>query len=133
VSGGSFDYLFLANSFEDAVANKREELHAMREVLEEIAPNHPVTRLTAAADDGGRVSLPDEVERVWHAVEWWKSGDWSFEQVQTHLDATSTYVGAIHSDHERLLKIERNLHELLGAYEASGILSASRVRKAMDV
>lgn len=38
---------------------------------------------------------------------------------------------ALHPDHVRLMGVEARLLELLGEYESSGILSASRVRQAM--
>lgn len=131
MSGGSFNYLGLAVDLEDAV-EKPAELRLMAEQLEVIAPGHPVTRYTRHLADSVFERLPEAVTRVWMAMEWWRSGDWSENSVRAALKVSEDWSPvALHPDHERLMAMEKRLHELVGEHPASGIVSVRRVRDAM--
>lgn len=132
MSGGSFSYLFTVDTIDQAL-EKREDLDRMASALNLVDSNHPVTLWTKALAAQSTAELPLPVKTVWHAIEWWHSNDSNEEEARKILEQTRAWEPppALHPDHERLMRIERNLHELLGAYEGSGILSASRVREAM--
>lgn len=82
MSGGSFNYLDAGNA-----PSQCDEVDRMAEFLEQVAVSHPevsevAVRTRAVADlfRAGR-SQAHALERVWHAAEWWKSGDWSKEDL----------------------------------------------------
>lgn len=87
MSGGSFNYLFLADTQSEAL-EKGYDLKEMAEELGRVAPDHPVTKYTQALAAQSRDWLPKEVKQVWHAVEWSRSCDWSEDQMQEVLDQT---------------------------------------------
>lgn len=90
MSGGSFGYLCFSDS-EDEARGKGDDLRRMAEVLEEEAPDHPVTAYTrrlAASEDSG---IPGQVSEVWMKVEWWRSGDIGHDAVKLALERTSDW------------------------------------------
>ena len=85
VSGGSFNYLYANDPGEilgsDELREMAEELEALGHVASEPA------KLTRALVDESR-ALEDRIEKlrpVWFAVEWWKSCDWSRDQMLVAL------------------------------------------------
>lgn len=87
MSGGSFDYLFVADSPQEA-AQKSGALREMADALETEAPGHPVTKYTRELADRQSEEIPPDVREVWHAVEWRYSGDWGQDQLDKALEAT---------------------------------------------
>jgi len=82
MSGGSYDYLYF-NAPE--MGGHRGQLEAMAERLDQL----PYAKEAAAATRRILLALDDEaLAEVWHAVEWWDSGDYGEDQVRS---ATSKY------------------------------------------
>lgn len=80
MSGGSFDYLGLRVR---SLGEQRDALERMAVKLAEIdgadhaaAATRRVLDLLNEAD-----ALADTLAEAWHAVEWWWSGDWGYEQM----------------------------------------------------
>lgn len=90
MSGGSFDYLFLADTPAEA-ARKGYSLRRMAEALEQEAPDHPVTHYTKRLVEIGNDDIPQPVKDVWHAMEWNRSADWGQDQLDEALDTASTW------------------------------------------
>lgn len=87
MSGGSFNYLFLADSAKET-AEKYGSLVEMSDTLELWAPGHPVTRYTRNLVLRLSADIPASVKEVWHAVEWTQSSDWTQDQLDEVLAAT---------------------------------------------
>lgn len=90
MSGGSYNYLCVASDIADLL-EKRQELKEMAERLEGL----PWAR-DAAIETWQLIHYIDRVQvrteayikslkEVWHAVEWWDSGDWGEDQVRATL------------------------------------------------
>lgn len=90
MSGGSFDYLFLSDTPAEAL-RRGHNLRNMVEELERIAPDHPVTAYSKRVLESDAKGIPSAVKDVWHAVEWYRSADWGFDQVAEVLEATKGY------------------------------------------
>lgn len=78
MSGGSFDYLYLKDAAQ--MCQAKEHLRNMAAELQDIGAGQ------AYRDTAHILALVEELERavddnplmqVWHAIEWWKSCDWS--------------------------------------------------------
>lgn len=91
MSGGSFDYLYLKEVAE--LPSRATDVEHMAQVLVELGAHDAAAEtldllaivryaLVRAAVHTRRLS------DVWHAVEWWKSGDYSKEQA---LEAIEKY------------------------------------------
>jgi hypothetical protein len=80
MSGGSFNYLQSYNCLENL-----EHLRGMQQELADLAYDHPQAQPAADATWSIIAAIDKALERareldeVWHAVEWWKSGDWGQE------------------------------------------------------
>lgn len=87
VSGGSFNYLCHSWDLSDLVS-KRSHLEAMAEELERLSWAKDAakeTRHLVADLNAIEVRVEVALERlrpVWKAVEWWRSCDWSEDQVR---------------------------------------------------
>lgn len=86
MSGGSFDYLGLRVR---PLGEQRDALERMAAKLDEVAPGSPVAQGTRRC-----LELLDEADRLagaladtWYGVEWWYSGDWSWEQAAEEIAA----------------------------------------------
>ena len=88
MSGGSYSYL---SSYQ--LDGAPDNLRAMSEAL------MSDFRDSRAAEDTAKLvamyasirELAEKLDKVWHAVEWWHSGDWSREQAE---DAVRLYEDA---------------------------------------
>lgn len=84
MSGGSFNYLYCHEG------ERNSDLDEMAKALWEMGFND-LSEMTRAM-----IFKPsDELRQAWHAVEWWKSGDWSMRQAvadceQAHRDLFHT-------------------------------------------
>lgn len=88
MSGGSFDNLY--SKWIDDLMNSEETLKRMRDDLRERgaidAADQTDDVLRTIADAKNCVSQHQEaLEKVWHAVEWHRSGDWGREDVEAAL------------------------------------------------
>jgi hypothetical protein len=91
VSGGSFGYL--CDVPPDQVLTRMDTLQQMLDVLDSEFPGSAAARDTRALIEelqafqqrwyGARPTYLRE--QVWQAVEWWKSGDYSRDQVETRI------------------------------------------------
>lgn len=90
MSGGSFGYLFVKDEA-DIMSNGLSDLEAMTYELEALVPGHPAAVRTKALYEQMAAALGHDrladIRDVWRAVEWWRSNDWSVEQVREALDA----------------------------------------------
>lgn len=80
MSGGSFDYLGLRVR---PLGEQRDALERMAAKLVEIEGADEAAAATARVLEllGEAESLADTLAEAWYAVEWWWSGDWSYEQM----------------------------------------------------
>lgn len=80
MSGGSFDYLFTRVR---PLGEQRDVIERMAEKLSELDGGEAATaatrRILALLDEADR--LADSLVDPWHAVEWWWSGDWGYEDM----------------------------------------------------
>lgn len=97
MSGGSFDYLFIKDASDlFGSFSAREQLSRMVDELREFPDAADVAADAAdalAIIDYQTVRLQAHLDRlkdVFHAVEWWRSCDWSKEQVN---EAIANYRG----------------------------------------
>lgn len=84
MSGGSFDYLYMKDA--QGICGAKTHLREMADELQAMGAYEAyrdtirilrlIESLEQAVDDN---ALMD----VWHAIEWWKSGDWSLIQAAT--------------------------------------------------
>jgi hypothetical protein len=88
VSGGSYDYLFLADHLEELVG-KRNHLEAMADLLEGVewggvAARHTreLVALLDSTDAAIRDAVTNRLGDVWHAAEWWQSSDYGEDQAR---------------------------------------------------
>jgi hypothetical protein len=63
----------------------------MAEVLEEQAPDHPVTRYTRRLASATAAEIPSQVTEIWMKVEWWRSGDSGHDSVKLALARTNDW------------------------------------------
>lgn len=88
MSGGSFDYLGLRVR---PLGEQRGDLERMAAKLDEVAPGSAAARDTRRClellDEADR--LADGLANAWYGVEWWYSGDWSWEQAAGDVNAYS--------------------------------------------
>ncbi|SKM81958.1 Uncharacterised protein [Mycobacteroides abscessus subsp. massiliense] len=102
MSGGSFDYLYCKDL--DDVLGAMGSLHEMADTLDASFPGSRAARDTRALVDRFNQLHADweaaplkDLRSVWHAVEWWKSCDWSRDRAQKAVDEyRSTWQGLIH-------------------------------------
>lgn len=88
MSGGSFNYLFLAWEL-DQLGEHREDIKRMGTVLEgfglrgvrALEKTKQVLALMDQVDE-----LAQQLSDVWHDVEWWQSHDYSRDQIEKVLD-----------------------------------------------
>jgi hypothetical protein len=89
VSGGSFDYLCYAEDpgLHERIGDMVAELDALDTPRSRLA-----AAMTAQVQQDARVRAGwaqydplAKLRAVWHAVEWWCSGDWSFDRVHREL------------------------------------------------
>lgn len=93
MSGGSFNYLCNKDAT-DLLAERENSFAEMTVFLEENFPGTQAAKDTRALFEryrGLQAELDSEPLRslrdnVWHAVEWWKSGDYSHDQAQAAVD-----------------------------------------------
>jgi hypothetical protein len=92
MSGGSFDYLCDRTSAELVVEDQLTMLQRMEAALID-ADAADAAMETAAVFMVAEYALRQiearraRLDRVWHAIEWWKSGDWSEDQFRAALAA----------------------------------------------
>lgn len=80
MSGGSFEYL--CNSWDmGELAQKYSSLTEMHKALREYAPDHPATAETKKLVRLLNANIPAPLRDVWQAMEWWKSCDWSEDEL----------------------------------------------------
>jgi hypothetical protein len=89
VSGGSYDYVSVWAGDLGELATHRWSL---KELSDDLTKDFPGSR--AAIDTAVIVAMlyqdphPSQVlGDVWHAQEWWQSGDWGRERVEAAVDA----------------------------------------------
>jgi len=86
MSGGSFDYLGLRVR---PLGEQRDALQRMAAKLDEVAPDSAAARDTRRClellDEADR--LADALANAWYGVEWWWSGDWSWERAAEDINA----------------------------------------------
>lgn len=90
MSGGSYNYLFVADTPEEAMG-KSEDLKNMADRLTRDYPEHPVTRFTRRLAATSVERIPREVNDVWHAVEWRDSNDWGQDQLDKVMEQTKDW------------------------------------------
>lgn len=81
MSGGYFDYLNAKSAQE--LCDSKEHLHEMAEVLREIGAfkaYRDTARVLAIVELLEQAADDNPLMEVWHAIEWWKSADWSMVQ-----------------------------------------------------
>lgn len=85
MSGGSFNYLCDAGNLEE-LARKADDLTDMGRALFEYAPDHPATaRTVALVKLISETRIDNSLRDVWEAMEWWKSCDWSEDDLKNAL------------------------------------------------
>lgn len=120
VSGGRYDYLFVWASDLGELARRRHHLQKMSERLADLPYAREAARDTAlllARVDGLTADAAQHgqaLEEVWHAVEWWDSGD-SGEGVVR--EAAARYREAQESPRPAGEETERDLAEARAALE----------------
>lgn len=89
MSGGSYDYVSVWAGDLGELATHRGSL---RDLSDDLTKEFPGSK--AAVDTAALVAVlfqdPDPsagLGDVWHAQEWWQSGDWGRESVQRAVDA----------------------------------------------
>lgn len=97
MSGGSYDYL--CYQLDTGGHLNLADLEAMRDRLNELAPDSAAARDTAALHAALSTPLVDGLTEVWHDVEWLDSGDYGEDQARAgiekyeHTDRPTTTAG----------------------------------------
>jgi hypothetical protein len=92
MSGGSFDYLCDLSAEEMLTERHRTLMRRMAAALTEAGAGDAALEteaLVLAVEHALRQieARRRRLDRVWHAIEWWKSGDWSEDQFRAALAA----------------------------------------------
>ena len=91
MSGGSYDYLFIADTSQ--LFDRQETIRRMAERLTELG-HHEAAKETEEVDlmiNHARRRIEaraERLEKVWKAVEWYDSADWGIDSVS---DAVAEY------------------------------------------
>lgn len=86
MSGGSYDYLFLKEGWECSFSSL-SSFRQMRDRLQEFKRERAVSFMKEIRKHERQADrLADCIRKVWQAVEWYDSGDWSKEQMDKALD-----------------------------------------------
>lgn len=89
MSGGRFYYV--SGGYDEVICQHRSAFREMTEALEKHAPGHPSALAARQICDGfDRMRAAEEdhhLLRVWHALEWWYSGDWGEDDFREALAA----------------------------------------------
>lgn len=83
MSGGSYDYMCF---HVEELITRRDQLKRMADQLDELGHVQASidTTVVLSCVDAIR-ALAEKLERVWYAVEWYDSHDWSAEQVEKEV------------------------------------------------
>lgn len=84
MSGGSFNYLCFADTVAD-LAEREEQLRRMAEEIEALSPGHPAAEASRQLLALAGRAVPADLQRVWRAIEWWRSADKSEEDARLAL------------------------------------------------
>lgn len=97
MSGGSYDYLYTRAR---PLGDQRNDLERMAIRLEGLpwaAQAAAATRrCLTAIDDAER--LAESLYDVWHAIEWWDSGDWGEERARQNVEGYQIPDGKVAED-----------------------------------
>lgn len=85
MSGGSYNYLCYAGI--DSIGERRDDLEAMRDRLNELGYQRAAQGTQEVLDALDKLSSQlDRMHTAWHAVEWLDSGDYGLDNAQAELD-----------------------------------------------
>lgn len=89
MSGGSFDYLCYVDAEE--IGRRLGAVEDMASALEDVCPEAAAATREIADQVRGVQPKVDALKDLWHAVEWWHSGDYGRDQAE---DAVAKYRAA---------------------------------------